>query len=253
MMRLARFLLLIAACPMLMAQRAQAKSAADYWQDTSDYFTAPLHWEPEDWGTAGGVVLGIAAAYSIDGRVHRHFAPDDPAGTGGHGGRDALPLAAMFAGTFAVGALGDDRFIGTGLDMGEAVALSFVSVQALKFAFGRERPYQTDSKDRFGKGGSSFPSGHVTAAFAAAQVLTDEIPADQWGWRVLVYGLAGTTAYARMHSNAHWLSDTVAGAALGIASGRFVANRSANRTTQVSMSLAPMDHGALVAFSMSLR
>ncbi|MEJ0100755.1 MAG: phosphatase PAP2 family protein [Pseudomonadota bacterium] len=236
---------------MLMARRAQAKSAADYWQDTSDYFTAPLHWEPEDWGTAGGIALGVAAAYSIDGRVHRHFAPDDPTGSGGHGVRDAMPLAAMFAGTFAVGALGDEQYLDTGLDMGEAVALSFVSAHALKLVLGRERPYQTDSKDRFGKGGSSFPSGHVTAAFAAAQVLADEIPADQWGWRVVAYGLAGTTAYARLHGNAHWLSDTVAGAALGIVSGRFVSNRRADCTTKVSMSLAPMNRGALVAFALS--
>ncbi len=146
---------------------------------------------------------------------------------------------------------GNEPLVDTGWDMGEAVVLSSLSAHVLKFTFGRQRPSQTTSPDRFGKGGSSFPSGHTTAAFAAAQVLVDELPQEQWGWRLLAYGLAGATAYGRMNSNAHWLSDTVAGAALGIVTGRFVSNRRQERTSQVSVSVKPTNHGALVAFAIN--
>jgi len=200
------------------------------------------------------VVLGIAASYSVDGSVRDQVGPAGAVNAGARSRRDALPLAAMLAGTFAVGALaGDHQLIGTGLDMGEAVVLSSLSARVLKLAFGRQRPSQTTSKGRFGDGGDSFPSGHTTAAFAAAQVLADELPRQQWGWRWLAYGLAGATAYGRLDSNAHWLSDTVAGAALGIASARFVSNRRQDHASRVSFSVAPTSGGAVVAFAINTR
>jgi len=74
------------------------------------------------------------------------------------------------------------------------------------------------------------------------------MPRDQWGWRVLAYSLAGATAYGRLDSNAHWLSDTVAGAALGISTGRFVSNRDPERKSRLSMYVAPWHGGARVQF-----
>jgi len=47
----------------------------------------------------------------------------------------------------------------------------------------------------------------------------------RWVRRILGYAVAGGTAYIRMKDNVHWLSDTVAGAALGVATARFVLNR----------------------------
>ncbi len=137
--------------------------------------------------------------------------------------------------------------------MGEAVLLGTLSSQAFKLLAGRERPYEATSPGRFRHGGSSFPSGHTTAAFAAAQVLADELPRDQWGWRILAYGLASATAYARMDSNAHWLSDTVAGAALGIATGRFVSSRSPDENSRISVGVAPAYRGAVVTFVIEIK
>ncbi len=70
--------------------------------------------------------------------------------------------------------------------------------------------------DRSGK--SSFPSGHTTTAFAAAEFLNREYK-DVSPW----YGIAGyiaatTTGFFRMCNNKHWLSDIIAGAGFGILS-----------------------------------
>jgi membrane-associated phospholipid phosphatase len=229
------------------------KAPAEYLTDTRDYFLAPLHWNVNQWRLAGGAIAGIAVAYTLDNSVQDHFAPSNGPAKNISPTRDVLPLAAMLVGTLAVGTLGHDRQLrGTSWDMGEAVVLGSLSVQVLKLAAGRERPNATTSPSRFGRGGVSFPSGHTTVAFAAAQVLADELPSDKWGWRALAYGLAAATAYARLDSNAHWLSDTVAGAALGMATGRFVSNREPDRKSVVAMGVTPVHRGAMLTFAVDV-
>jgi len=242
--------LLLAACSLQVSPSCfAAKSAAEYWDDAKDYVASPFHWDGRDWLMAGGTAAGIALASTADSSVRDHFAPAGEPAPGSTSKRDSVPLILMLGGTFATGLLrSDDKLKGTGWDMGEAVVLSGVSAQVFKLAFGRLRPSETTSPDHWGEGGASFPSGHVTAAFAAAQVFADEMPRDQWGWRVLAYTLAGATAYGRMEGNAHWLSDTVAGAALGISTGRFVSNRDEDRKSRLSVFVSPWHGGAMVQF-----
>ena len=65
------------------------------------------------------------------------------------------------------------------------------------------------------------------------------------------YRLLIGAAYLRMKHNAHWLSDTVAGAALGMASAHFVMNRSTQREEEegTEMSLVSVQGGLMLAFS----
>ncbi|BDI22485.1 bifunctional phosphatase PAP2/diacylglycerol kinase family protein [Herbiconiux sp. L3-i23] len=58
---------------------------------------------------------------------------------------------------------------------------------------------------------ASFPSGHSASAAAFATGVTLESPAAGF----LVAPLAAGVVYSRLHVGAHWLSDVVAGAALG--------------------------------------
>lgn len=60
---------------------------------------------------------------------------------------------------------------------------------------------------------SSFPSGHATAAFTAAVVLSDRRNAP------LYFGLAAAVAASRVYVRLHHASDVLAGAALGCAFG----------------------------------
>jgi len=59
---------------------------------------------------------------------------------------------------------------------------------------------------------SSFPSGHATAAFTAAVLLSDRHRAP---W----YALAAVVATSRVYVRMHHTSDIVVGAAVGVALG----------------------------------
>jgi hypothetical protein len=71
---------------------------------------------------------------------------------------------------------------------------------------------------------------------------------------VIGYGAGFGTAYLRMKHIAHWLSDTVAGGALGMASAHFVMNRSAERAEQEGseISLVPVHGGVMLAYTTHL-
>ncbi|HEX7078260.1 MAG TPA: phosphatase PAP2 family protein [Candidatus Eisenbacteria bacterium] len=99
----------------------------------------------------------------------------------------------------------------TAKELAWAGAGATIAVTALKEVTRRERP---DGSDRL-----SFPSGHATAAFAAATVVARE-RGGAIGW--LAYGAAATAGYARVADRHHYLSDVVAGAILGRLIGRLV-------------------------------
>jgi undecaprenyl-diphosphatase len=132
--------------------------------------------------------------------------------------------------------------------------LSGVSAYALKYAGGREGPDQTSNPNEWLKGsGGSFPSFHSTAAFAVGTVLA-ESGSDDYRWlrRLLGYGLGIATSYERLKHNQHWLSDTVAGAALGTASARFTMNRTYASGSDSNVALVPVEGGAMLTYRITL-
>jgi membrane-associated phospholipid phosphatase len=64
-----------------------------------------------------------------------------------------------------------------------------------------------------------FPSGHACLAFAAAAALAMCLPR----WRLLIFLIAAMTGVERIIENAHYVSDVVAAALLGVASARVAA------------------------------
>ena len=136
----------------------------------------------------------------------------------------------------------------------EAAGLSTVNTYALKFIIRREGPYQTsDPNEWFKSGGGSFPSEHATASFAIGTVLA-EAGSDDYRWlrRVLGYGLGVGTSYLRLKHNQHWLSDTVAGGALGIASAQFTLNHQYRNAAGSNFALVPVPGGAMLTYRVSL-
>jgi undecaprenyl-diphosphatase len=105
--------------------------------------------------------------------------------------------------------------------MSTALAIeSFVTNVVIKTAIGRVRPARPESDAPLPFGmrvpiTSSFPSGHATAAFTAAVFLADDDPALAPLW----FGLAGAVAFSRVYVRMHHASDSVAGAAIGLALG----------------------------------
>jgi membrane-associated phospholipid phosphatase len=91
----------------------------------------------------------------------------------------------------------------------------------VKIAVGRARPFQAPRDQdviRPFSGNSAFPSGHTTLAFGIAAAIDKETSARWVPW--VVYPLAGLVGWSRVRDGEHWLSDVVAGAALGYWSAR---------------------------------
>lgn len=225
--------------------------------DVKDYVTAPLHARRQQWVRFGAALGAIALAHQYDDDVRDHFetvtvAPGTDADT--KDGADAAPAVLALGGTWIAAAIGDNddgkREAGMML---EAAAFSGVTSFALKELTARERPFETDDPDAWNEGGDAFPSMHTATAFAIGTVLA-ESGNDRVRWlrRTIGYGLAVGTAYARMDHDAHWLSDTVAGAALGIATARFVMKqREDDKRGRVTF--APFADGIAVGYVVDLR
>lgn len=69
-----------------------------------------------------------------------------------------------------------------------------------------------------GSGFNSFPSGHTTTAFAAAEFMRREYKDVSLWYGIAGYGAAAATGILRLYNNKHWVSDVVAGAGFGILS-----------------------------------
>jgi membrane-associated phospholipid phosphatase len=224
-------------------------------EDTKLYFTSPLRWDEEDWLYFGGALVAVGAAHSFDERVRDHFATGSKAFLNGgedkNSLRDAAPTVAIIAGTGLYASFIDDRdgYRETWALI-EAGAFSGATAEALGYATGRERPDATASPNEWGKGGDSSPSLHTTVAFAVGTVFA-ESGNDEYRWirRIIGYGVAGATAYVRLDENVHWLSDTVAGAALGIATAKFVLNRQDAAQSRGTVQFQPVKGGWLVSYS----
>jgi membrane-associated phospholipid phosphatase len=246
-------ILLICTCGGSLPCHAADSLVSQTLEDAKLYVTAPLHWDQGNWALFGESLLAIAAAHEYDDNVRAHFgtvvdpalATRDP-----HDSRDWTPAAAMIGLTWAYAALLDDRDgYGEGRAMFESAAFSAASATLVKLAAGRRRPTETTQVDDWRNSGSSFPSMHATVTFAIGTVLAESgNENNRWIRRILGYGLAAGTAYSRVHDGQHWLSDVVAGAALGFATGDFVVNRRDERRQRYSFDLVPVDHGAMLSF-----
>jgi membrane-associated phospholipid phosphatase len=97
-----------------------------------------------------------------------------------------------------------------------------VTAAAIKKATGRLRPAESTDPFLFKPFSShdAFPSGHATMAFALATSLSEEIR-NRWASAAL-YAFATGTAWSRMNDERHWLSDVLAGAAVGFTAAKIV-------------------------------
>jgi membrane-associated phospholipid phosphatase len=149
-----------------------------------------------------------------------------------------------------------------GLHTTEAIVLGSGVTLVLKDVLGRSRPFVTNSTNprdfKFGKGfgdgdRQSFPSGHTTAAFAAAAAVTSEMhrlyPNSTFLVGGVMYGSATMVGLARMYHNKHWASDVLLGAGVGTFSGlkvvRYSHNHPANRINRwlLQTSIVPNGNG----------
>lgn len=90
-------------------------------------------------------------------------------------------------------------------------AVMALLVNSIKYSAREQRPD--------GSTNNSFPSGHTATAFAAATILHKEYGLTRSPWYSIGgYLLATATGCMRVLNNRHWVSDTFAGAGIGILS-----------------------------------
>jgi membrane-associated phospholipid phosphatase len=93
------------------------------------------------------------------------------------------------------------------LQFAESAALTVAVTEGLKYTVNERRPN--------GANNQSFPSGHSSISFSAAEFMRK-----RYGWEfgVPAYAAASFVAYSRVESGEHFAHDVIAGAAIGIAS-----------------------------------
>lgn len=127
-----------------------------------------------------------------------------------------------------------------------AAPLGGLAYLLLKWMVGRRRPVIAVEPFNFhpfargieglvhAEAGLCFPSGHAALVFATAVCLSAAIPR----WSVAFFALAFLVAIERVLENAHYLSDVVAGAGLGILCG-WIALRMSERLFSRSSQSSP--------------
>ena len=188
---------------------------------------------------AGAFVLATVAMWPLDRRLERNLADEDLQDNHfihesssiirdiGHPGSTIIGVSMYAAGRLS----GSKRLADLGLHGTEALYVGAFGASVIKVLAGRARPYvDPENPHSFvlarGKGSGdykSFPSGHTTAAFAAASAVTSET--SRWWPKstpyigTLMYGGATLVGLSRMYESKHWASDVAMGAAIGTFSG----------------------------------
>ena len=194
-------------------------------KDQKAIWTAPLHLEREDakWIVPGSI--GMMALFTTDRITGDEIAEADrPTGLShaiSYAGSVYGVTAA--AGTFYL--LGrtnhDARARETGVLIAEASIDSVIVYAALKGITQRARPEDGEDRSEFFAGGSSFPSGHATQAWSMATIIADEYH-DHRSVQIAAYATATAVSIARVTGRNHYISDVVAGSALGFGIGQYV-------------------------------
>lgn len=239
-------LALTTAAPTLRAQQPPTANPRD---TTHAQTQAPFFTEKDGW-LAAGFVAGTVAMLPLDEHIAQHIHQNPNSSNQKFLNSLAKASEAITSpGTYIIGGslyviglVGHfERVEDLGWHGTEAVAFADGVTYVLKGLAGRARPYlcsptpcSVDANAHdfkigrgFGNGDyQSFPSGHSTAAFAAAAAVTNETtrwwPHSTWFVGPVMYGGATAVALSRMYHNKHWASDVVLGAAIGTFSGRKV-------------------------------
>lgn len=106
----------------------------------------------------------------------------------------------------------------------DAGLMSQVFSEGIKATMGRNRPRDALSPDEWFEGGKSFPSGHVSGMTALVTPFIFEYQAEN-PWVHLLWALPLYQMIGRVKAQAHWQSDVVAGAVIGVTSGYWATQR----------------------------
>lgn len=202
---------------------------ANILKDQKGIWTAPFHLEQSDAKWVAPLGLSMAALIATD----RHTS-GELVENGDNHDRLIISKDISYAGSlYSTGGISalfyitgrmrhDERAKETGLLAGEALINSTIISQAIKGISQRQRPQVDHSSGEFFDGGSSFPSGHAINSWALATVIASEYGPRHPAVRYASYALATAISISRYTGRRHFLSDVLAGSAMGYGIGRYV-------------------------------
>ncbi|MBN2806127.1 MAG: phosphatase PAP2 family protein [Prolixibacteraceae bacterium] len=221
--------------------------------DSKALITSPARWSKAEWALAGGVTAATGAmilwgdqpVYNFSNKLHTpgldaFFRYSEPLG-------NYYPVG-LIAVMLTKGIISKDQMsTETAFIAAEALLISTVAVQMVKNTVGRSRPNPAGSttphqfNGPFFKG-TSFYSGHTTAAFSVASVFAYRYRHTGWvPW--VSYGLATIAGLERIYDNRHWASDVVMGVAIGTATGLLLSRQWEESTIRFYPSFTPQGGG----------
>lgn len=196
-------------------------------RDQKAIWTAPFHLERSDakWLVPSGI--GLMALITTDRITGDEIAESDRS-------LSASRAISYIGSVYGVGAAaGSFYLVGrlknnyrareTGVLIAEAALDSAIVEGALKGITQRARPVDGVERSEFFDGGNSFPSGHSTEAWTVATVIANEYK-HRRAVQVAAYSMASAVSVARFTGQKHYLSDVLAGSALGYGIGKYVYN-----------------------------
>ena len=195
---------------------AFSRHLADVWNDQKTIWTSPVHVRFVDttWLVPlGGIAAGLfvsdhqySASLSQNPTTFHHYREFSDAGVAALAGT----AAGMYLFSFPTH---NEHWRETGFLAGEATLNSLITVEALKYALRRARPYQGNGRGAFFAGGTSFPAEHAAIAWSIAGVIAHEYPGPLP--KLFAYGLASAVSFSRVQSRQHFPSDVLIGSTLG--------------------------------------
>jgi len=130
-------------------------------------------------------------------------------------------------GTLTAGLVSGNRPLSrAGQRISAGLLVAGFTVTSLKLIVGRRRPFGGEEQydfNPFSTSTDAWPSGHTTTAFALAASVSDEVGSTPV--TIGLYSLATLTGWSRMNDNKHWLTDVLAGAAIGVTSAKLMNGR----------------------------
>ncbi|HYM79482.1 MAG TPA: capsule assembly Wzi family protein [Candidatus Dormibacteraeota bacterium] len=195
---------------------AFARHIADFVADQKQIWTSPSRIRLSDatWLVPlGGVTAGLfvtdrqySASLNQNPTTLRHYKTFSEVGVASLIGAGASLYLFSYP-------MHNERWRETGFLAGEAALNSLVTVEAFKYSFQRDRPYQGNGSGPFFQGGNSFPSEHSAAAWSVAGVIAHEYPGTLP--KLFAYGMASAVSFSRVHARQHFPSDVLVGSVLG--------------------------------------
>ena len=188
----------------------------DFLTDQKQIWTSPVHLRLSD--TQWLMPLsGITAGLFVTDQDFNRQLSHNPTTISHYKTLSDVGVGALIGGAGGMWVLGhvshNNHWRETGFLAGEAAINSLVTVEALKYSLGRERPLEGNGSGPFFQGGTSFPSEHAAAAWSLAGVLAHEYPGPLM--KIAAYGLATLVDVSRVHGQQHFPSDVLVGSVIG--------------------------------------